>query len=365
MRGSACFASTSTPSCSSAGFRTVRPCWLRAAQEGRRGRRSCPRAVDRDLDWEPDLKVPPAAPPRTGSSSNYMPPPPPPPPEVLTDMPFPFRSRREIALSMLGGSAALWLFNHKVLFPIDSFGERPPIDFSLAGYTDLTPEEFVYFKTPAGRWVAAAEDEQGRFFMIDEVGDLYYDSGDPDVGLYAMDTQGNLFNFYRDTDGQQKITPVGNVADLKSFKISEIAGIKLDRDVNVVAFQDGTTAPLPPGSTYVDPFSGELRGPDELIEGLGRGGGGGSTSEGRLSSRRDLFQRLFGGGGGSGSADAGLPIQRYEVDLNDPREYEEQMEEQQFLLDPEDPTAPLLPPDFDIDALAREVEEEARGKGRR
>jgi hypothetical protein len=27
----------------------------------------------------------------------------------------------------------------------------------------------VYFKTPGGRWVAAAEDEQGRFFMIDEV----------------------------------------------------------------------------------------------------------------------------------------------------------------------------------------------------
>ncbi len=44
----------------------------------------------------------------------------------------------------------------------------------------------MYFKTPGGRWVAAAEDEAGRFFMIDEVGDLYYDSGDPDIGLYAV-----------------------------------------------------------------------------------------------------------------------------------------------------------------------------------
>lgn len=32
-----------------------------------------------------------------------------------TDMPFPFRSRREIALTMLGGSAALWLLNHSEL----------------------------------------------------------------------------------------------------------------------------------------------------------------------------------------------------------------------------------------------------------
>ena len=134
-----------------------------------------------------------------------------------------------------------------------------------------------------------------------------------------MDTQGNLFNFYRDTDGEQKITPVGNVSDLKQFKIGEIAGIKLDRDVNVVAFQvrgppplcvcgggaallslqvhsmplttnrqpppttnrhgplpvlpalqDGSSVPLPPGSGYLDPSSGQLRGPDQLVEGLGR-----------------------------------------------------------------------------------------------
>ncbi|KXZ41595.1 hypothetical protein GPECTOR_375g164 [Gonium pectorale] len=312
------------------------------------------RAVERDLDWEPDLKAPKAAPAPPASSRNYMPPPPPPPPptDMATDMPFPFRSRREIALTMLGGSAALWLLNNKVLYPVDSFGSKPPIDFSLAGYTDLRPEEFFYFKTPGGRWVAAAEDDQGRFFMIDEVGDLYYDSGDPDVGLYAMDTQGNLFNFYRDTDGQQKITPVGNVTDLKQFKISEIAGIQLDRDVNVVAFQDGTSAPLPPGSAYVDPLTGQVRGPDELVEGLGRN---------VPTSRRGFFDSLFGGGS---DADAGLPVERYEVDLTDPRDFEEQMEEQQFLADPDDPSAPLLPPDFDIDALARQVEAEAKAKGR-
>lgn len=34
--------------------------------------------------------------------------------------------------------------------------------------------------------MAAAEDEAGRFFMIDEIGDLYYDSGNPEVGMYAV-----------------------------------------------------------------------------------------------------------------------------------------------------------------------------------
>lgn len=47
--------------------------------------------------------------------------------------------------------------------------------------------------------------------------------------IFQMDTHGNLFNFYTDTDGSRKITPVGNVSDLKKFKISEIAGMKLDK----------------------------------------------------------------------------------------------------------------------------------------
>lgn len=41
-----------------------------------------------------------------------------------------------------------------------------------------------------------------------QIGDLYYDSGDPEIGLYAMDTQGNLYNFYNDFGGERKITPV-------------------------------------------------------------------------------------------------------------------------------------------------------------
>ena len=50
----------------------------------------------------------------------------------------------------------------------------------------------MYFKTSGGNWVAASEDEDGRLFMIDEIGDLYYDSGEPDIGLYAVSGWGSL-----------------------------------------------------------------------------------------------------------------------------------------------------------------------------
>lgn len=65
---------------------------------------------------------------------------------------------------------------------------QPPKDFpfKLAGYTDVAPEEFVYAKTPGGNWVAAAQDPQGRLYMIDQVGDLYYDSGNPEIGMYVV-----------------------------------------------------------------------------------------------------------------------------------------------------------------------------------
>jgi len=34
--------------------------------------------------------------------------------------------------------------------------------------------------------------------------------------------------------------------------VNELAGVKLDRDINVVAFTDGRQIPLPPGTGYVD-----------------------------------------------------------------------------------------------------------------
>jgi hypothetical protein len=40
-----------------------------------------------------------------------------------------------------------------------------------------------------GNWVAAAQDEAGRVFLIDQAGDLYYDSGNPEIGIYAVSVE--------------------------------------------------------------------------------------------------------------------------------------------------------------------------------
>lgn len=37
-----------------------------------------------------------------------------------------------------------------------------------------------------------------------------------------MDTEGNLFNFYNDVGGERKITPVGNISDMRSFKVRHL-----------------------------------------------------------------------------------------------------------------------------------------------
>eukprot|EP00877_Chromochloris_zofingiensis_P011697 jgi/Chrzof1/6781/Cz19g09070.t1 len=304
-------------------------------------------AVERDLDWEPVINKPNTAP-QKSNFSRPPPPPPPPPrrtPKTLMDwIEAPFTSRRNIALTMLAGAAGLWFYNKKLLPPVQI--GQPPADFpfQLAGYTDIAPEEFVYAKTPGGHWIAAATDPQGRLYMIDEIGDLYYDSGSPQIGLYAMDRNGNLFNFYQDVDGSRKITPVGNVADLKKFKVSEIAGVKLDRDVTVVAFQDGSSVELPAGAGAYDK-DGKFVPPGELIEGL-------------TVPQENPFARLMGS-----EQTREYPLWRYEVDLNDPTPFNKQLFDQTLLDDPDVPGfQPALPSDFSLEDLAKEVAEEAKYK---
>jgi hypothetical protein len=250
----------------------------------------------------------------------------------------PFASRRNIVITLTAGLGATW-FQRKFLGPVQ-FADKPDIPFSVLGYTDLDPEDFVYFKTQGGHWVAAAEDEENRLFMIDEIGDLYYDSGTDDVGMYAMDTRGNLYNFYRDLDGEQKITPVGNVSELQQFKVSELAGVKLDKEVGVVAFRDGREIPLPPGTGFLDK-NGKYTPPGELLEGYTR-----SVDDGPIA-------RLLG----RRSAAEAAP-ERFELDLSDPAPFNRQLFDQVLLDDPDIAGfQPALPEDFDINELAKEVEE--------
>ena len=57
----------------------------------------------------------------------------------------------------------------EVLPPVEIGSPPPDFPFKLAGFTDVSPEEFVYARTPGGNWIAAATDPSGRLYMIDEV----------------------------------------------------------------------------------------------------------------------------------------------------------------------------------------------------
>jgi hypothetical protein len=47
-----------------------------------------------------------------------------------------------------------------------------------------------WWRCAGGNWVAAAQDMRGRVYIIDQAGDLYYDSGNPDIGIYAVSDVG-------------------------------------------------------------------------------------------------------------------------------------------------------------------------------
>lgn len=308
-------------------------------------RRISAASTERDLDWEPsDIKTLYA--PSSGGGGGSGIPPPPPPPLLKKRVPWfqwPLVSRRNLSITILGGGVGFWLLKQN--FAPIKLMDKPDIDFKILGYTDLTADDFVYFKTAGGHWVAAAEDQQRRLFMVDEIGDLYYDSGDKDIGLYAMDTQGNLFNFYTDMDGERKITPVGNVSELQEFKVSEVAGVKLNNDVSVVAFKDGRQIPLPPGSELVN-ASGKVTGPGELIEGYTR----------RLDEDGESpLSRMLGNPRNA----AFSPPYRLELDLEDPKSFKRQIRDQVLLDDPDIPGfQPALPRGFSLEKLVKEVEEE-------
>ena len=59
------------------------------------------------------------------------------------------------------------------------FADKPDIPFKLVGFTDLKEEQFVYFKTPGGHWVAAAQDPQVSRSLSGAAGrgDLQYARG--------------------------------------------------------------------------------------------------------------------------------------------------------------------------------------------
>lgn len=43
-----------------------------------------------------------------------------------------------------------------------------------------------YMRTTGGRTVGVSEDAEGRIFMFDRAGNLYYDTGDRKLGFYIV-----------------------------------------------------------------------------------------------------------------------------------------------------------------------------------
>ncbi len=82
--------------------------------------------------------------------------------------------------------------------------------------------------------------------------------------------KGDLYNFYTDSEGEQQTSLLGNVQDLRSIKVKEIAGIPIEKlqahyDIQrnragkkdagmpdrMIGFPDQTPVPLPPGTVNV------------------------------------------------------------------------------------------------------------------
>eukprot|EP00466_Bigelowiella_natans_P008678 jgi/Bigna1/91367/estExt_fgenesh1_pg.C_980042 len=121
---------------------------------------------------------------------------------------LPLMTRRQMFFGIVGSGIALSLWRHR---------DGPPT------FTD--PNGILWTKSKGGEPLAVFKDERGRIYMIDKYGNLYYDTGDPESGFFIVERDGNMINLRIDQNGQVVRAPVGNVADLRSFKISSVSGV--------------------------------------------------------------------------------------------------------------------------------------------
>lgn len=90
------------------------------------------------------------------------------------------------------------------------------------------------------------------------------------IAYVQVSMKGDLYNIYTDTEGEQQTSLLGNVQDLRSIKVKEIAGIPIEKlqahyDIQrnragkmdagmpdrMIGFPDQTAVPLPPGTVNV------------------------------------------------------------------------------------------------------------------
>ena len=151
------------------------------------------------------------------------PPPPPRPPPWSAAFWLPgdpsLRGRRMAlaTLGVLGGSFAL-----RKLLPA---GEEPP-----RVYLDDSGQR--YLVTEGGAQLALYEDDKGRPYFLDPKGNMWYDSGDPSVGIHRIAPDGDVFALWEDPKtGEVLERRVGNIdRDLVDVKTKEYGDLTLFKD---------------------------------------------------------------------------------------------------------------------------------------
>ena len=89
-----------------------------------------------------------------------------------------------------------------------------------------------YLMTEGGAQLALFEDEKGRPYFLDPKGNMWYDSGDPDVGMHRIAPDGDVFALWEDPkSGEVLERRLGNIdSDLVDVKTKEYGDITVFKD---------------------------------------------------------------------------------------------------------------------------------------
>eukprot|EP01023_Acetabularia_acetabulum_P016175 TRINITY_DN17986_c0_g2_i2.p2 TRINITY_DN17986_c0_g2~~TRINITY_DN17986_c0_g2_i2.p2 ORF type:complete len:248 (+),score=54.99 TRINITY_DN17986_c0_g2_i2:89-832(+) len=224
--------------------------WVGRGSHMSLGRRATSRSAIKQQQGK-NLKqqfVPPTAPP----APPIAPPPPPPPPEpplATQKAGGEFPTRRDLfMLFTIGGGVWWWRLNQ----------DFPGRMFSMEDIQDL-----MLYQTQAGNLVAAWQDDAGRFQLLDQAGNFYYDSQDEHIGIIMVDPEGTLTNMYMDEKTNQFTERImGNIKDIELKPIDKVGNLRFSEPVYVAGFKDKTLpvfdprGPLP--SVISEPYMREL-----------------------------------------------------------------------------------------------------------
>lgn len=98
-----------------------------------------------------------------------------------------------------------------------------------------------YLTTKGGNRVAVSTDAQGHVWMVDRAGDLYFDTGDPNVGFFVVDPEGEMVNMWEE-NGKTQRKMVGNINELANVRTKELGDVSAfptrdsSQDIDIATF---------------------------------------------------------------------------------------------------------------------------------